>query len=172
MTVQEDANPEDNELCADYRGLLVRAADGALDDNEGMARLASHLAGCSACRAALEAQRLAHLATAAAYDADPSPEFAAAVLAGLHPREHALDGFDFRQWTWRIGPVAAGLTLAAWMVVTTSQPTVESVAADPLDTDTASSAVLWSDAMSDADSIALIWEGDVDPGSDQEEAPQ
>jgi predicted anti-sigma-YlaC factor YlaD len=159
MTVTHD--PHD-EPCDAYMSLLVRAADDGLD---AMARqrLDAHLASCDGCRAAFDAQRIAHELIAGAFDLDGrSLGFTTRVLAHLEPREHGLDRLDFRRWTWRLSPVAASLLLAAWAVAAWSE--TSAAATDVVSTASSgeyAAAVLLSDAIDQTDLVSLTWEAEV-----------
>src|SRR3990172_4497440 len=68
-----------------------------------------------------------------------------------------LDWLDFRRWTWRLVPVAAALSLAAWVVVhnaDTSQATPSSAAA--FDEDLPVAAALWDESVSDTSLLSLM----------------
>jgi anti-sigma factor RsiW len=163
MTNTADSRREANEPCADHLGLLVRAADDCLDA-AGRARLDVHLAGCEACRAALETQQLAHQMLADAYDVQLRPGLATRVVAQLEPSDRFLERLDFRRWTWRVSPVAAGLFLAAYLVVFTSQPTAAFETAGAVTTaevGDGADAVLLSDAVNGTDLVSLIWEAEL-----------
>jgi len=94
--------------------LLTRLADGDLGDDE-RAVLDAHLDGCAQCRAEMGAQQ----AVATVLRGRP----AAAVPAGLTARiaaEIALEAgwfgvADWRGWSFRLAPLAAGLVLAAFL---------------------------------------------------------
>ena len=156
----------DPDPCEALIALLVRAGDGSLDDAGDRARLDRHLASCAACREALEAQQAAHVALATSFDVEPPPGFAARVAAQVQAPASWFDRFDFRQWTWRAGPVAAGLALAAWLIVASSETTIASTGGDLVsaaDAAVAAEAVLWSDAMDEADLVSLAWDDTVQP---------
>lgn len=147
------------EPCEDRIGLIVRAADGSLDAHD-RASLDRHLTTCPSCRAALDAQQLSHTLLAHAFDTEAPLGFSTRVLAHLETPAHWLDRLDFRRWTWRIGPVAAALLLAAWMVTGETTSAAEAVIS-ATDAGVAADAVLWSDAMNDADLVSIAWESTI-----------
>ena len=160
MTAPTDLH-RDPDPCEALIALLVRAGDGSLDDVGDRARLDRHLASCAACREALEAQQAAHVALAAAFDIEPPLGFATRIAAQVQAPSNWFDRFDFRQWTWRAGPVAAGLALAAWLIAASSETTIASTGGDLVsvtDAVVAAEAVLWSDAMDEADLVSLAWD--------------
>jgi anti-sigma factor RsiW len=173
MTHTDDGEDRAETACPDFIGLIVRAADGTLGAAD-RGRLGEHLAACAACREALESQQLASAALAAAADIGPPLGFASRIVANLDARGSWLDRLDFRRWTWRVGPVAAGLCLVAYVVVATG----ETAAAADGDVVVATgaaiepAAVLWSDAMNGTDLVSLIWEAEVAEASVPGEAPQ
>ena len=140
--------------CADRTGLIVRAADGALDE-AGLATLEAHLSNCDRCRAALEAQRLAHALLADWPQTAAAPDFSARVLAAIDRERGWLEAWDFRRWTWRVSPVAAALALTAYLTVAHSSAAVEATpvasAVEP-----PVSAALWSDEVSESDLLSLL----------------
>ncbi len=155
--------------CPSFIPLIVRAADDTIEPDD-RARLDAHLAGCPACRAALEAQRMVHMNLAGAFDAEVPLGFATRIVAQLDPRESWLDRLDFRRWTWRLGPVAAGLAIAAYVVVA-------SEAATSAESTVPETAVLLSDAVDESGIVALTWAAEVgasdaDAAASTEETPQ
>jgi anti-sigma factor RsiW len=161
MTVHEsfECNPHE-----EYIGLLARAADDSLDA-AGRIRLETHLTTCEGCRAALAAQRHAHEILRAWRPAPASADFARRVVAAARPAESWLDGWDYRRWTWRLSPVAAGLALTALLVVTqmdrTVSSTTESGASDP-DGAVSASVTLATSDLSEDDAVALLLVADPD----------
>jgi len=92
--------------------LLARLADGDLGDDE-RAALAAHLDGCARCRAEADAQH-AVAAVLGARPAAPVPAGLAARIAAEIALESGWFGVaDWRGWSFRLAPVAAGLMLAA-----------------------------------------------------------
>lgn len=103
--------------CNDVQSLLARAADG---DRPPGAALDAHLAACDACRAALDGQRAVAVMLQARPPATSSAGFAARVAAridGLGADAGMLGLANWRAWGGALAPVAAALTLAAWMGV-------------------------------------------------------
>jgi anti-sigma factor RsiW len=152
-----------HEPCDAYVGLLVRAADDSLDADD-RARLDAHLPGCAACRAALDTQQSAHVLLSTAFAPEPTLGFATRVVANVAPRENWLDRLDFRRWTWRVSPVAAGLLLAAWMVIAGGETTSASVSVEEVSAagaDVQAEAVLWPDVIDGTDLVTLTWDAEV-----------
>ena len=111
--------------CEQAESLLARAADGMLDA-ERLAAVEGHVAGCAACREALDAQRTARSLLAARPDTAVRPGFVTRVMANLPvqdpdgafddtaaPVGDWLDLLNWRAWTIRLAPVAATLLVAA-----------------------------------------------------------
>lgn len=111
--------------CEQVERLLARAADAALDPQRREA-VDRHVAGCAACREALDAQRTTRSALAARPDAAVRPGFVTRVMANLPAQDPAggsdeavapngdwIDLLNWRAWTIRLAPVAATLLLAA-----------------------------------------------------------
>lgn len=161
MTPDESSELNSHE---EYIGLIVRAADDSLDP-VGRVRLDTHLASCEGCRAALAEQRSAHETLLDWRPAPASADFARRVVAAAQPGESWLGGWDYRRWTWRLSPVAAGLALAALLVVTqvdrTASSATESEISEPTDAVAASVALATTD-FSDADAVALLLVADPD----------
>lgn len=105
--------------CPDVVGLVVRAADGGLDPGD-RARLDAHLADCPRCREALEVQRTMHGLVAGAFVVEPSPRRVERVLVRVQAETRWADRQDYRRWTYRLVPVAAGLIAAAYLTVSAS----------------------------------------------------
>jgi anti-sigma factor RsiW len=139
--------------------LLVRAADDSLDAS-GRARLDAHMLTCETCRYALDSQRTAHVLLANAFDVDAPLGFTSRVVAHLEPGRSWLDRFDFRRWTWRVSPLAAGLMLAAGIVASGGQTTSASPAifvVNAADTGVEPTAVRLSDAVGETDLVSRMW---------------
>jgi anti-sigma factor RsiW len=149
--------------CRENEGLLARAADGALEAAEEAA-LQAHLETCANCRAALAEQRAVRDALAARPILYAQPDFAARVAAAIEADRSWLDRLDFRVWTWRLVPVAAALSLAAWFTVqaTAAQRATPTAATTTASTTWAASsdlpvaAALWDSSISDADVLSLM----------------
>jgi anti-sigma factor RsiW len=177
MMTSTTADERHDEPCDDYVSLLVRAADDSLDA-DGRAWLDAHIERCEACRAALHTQQLVQSLVATAFEVDPPLGFATRVLSRIEPRERWLDRLDFRRWTWRVSPVAAGLLMAAWVVAADSETTSGSGSADVIsaaDAGVQADAVRWSDAVDGTDLVSLTWEAEVATASSgiaSEEAQQ
>lgn len=161
MTEMDTSFDTHGEPCPKYVGLVVRAADDALDEAE-RTRLDAHLAVCLTCRDALDAQRSVHHLVADAYVVEPPLGFSTRVLAHVDVKTHWFDRLDFRRWTLRVGPVAAGLLLAAGLAVLTEQPSAAS---------TDQSTVPWADVMNDSDLVTMVWEAATNDVSNDEVTP-
>jgi anti-sigma factor RsiW len=94
--------------------LLARLADGSVDDTE-QASLDAHLAGCARCRAEAEAQRAVFAVLSARRPMPPPPDLAARIAAEIAREFRWLGVADWRGWSFRLGPVAAGLLFAAFL---------------------------------------------------------
>lgn len=138
--------------CEDARRLIARAANGERD-----AVLAAHLASCEGCRLALDEQARVAAWLGSRPAEDVSPSFAARVRARLDSEADAgiLDLANWRVWGGTLAPLAAGLTLAAWLGVGLSSETGvpaegETLAswAQPID-DSRASVFLHPDASAD-----------------------
>jgi hypothetical protein len=105
--------------CKQYTEIIAEAAlEAARPARE--AELRAHLAGCAACRAALEAQKLLVAAidrdVAASVAAEPSPDFAARVRVAVEV-EHARANYWVRTWmTAAAGALAVFALVATWTV--------------------------------------------------------
>ena len=102
--------------CTEVEPLLAPAADSLLDAAR-RAQLDAHLAGCEACRTALEDQRQVASILAWAAAPDVSPAFLAAVNGRIDASDELLESVDFRWWTLRLAPIAAVLALVAYLGV-------------------------------------------------------
>jgi hypothetical protein len=104
--------------CEDWLPLLLQAAERRLDDCDvaERSRLGAHLAYCAGCRSALEDQRVVREALTARVDVAVSPGFARRVVSLVAPGPRWGDVLNWRTWTYRLVPVAAGLVLfSLWM---------------------------------------------------------
>jgi hypothetical protein len=109
--------------CADRHRLLARRADEAGPDApsaEERAELVAHLAGCLACRSALDEQRLVAAILRSRPALAPSPAFARQLASRLDDASGWLGILDWRVWTFRLAPVAVALALAAFFAGTTA----------------------------------------------------
>jgi predicted anti-sigma-YlaC factor YlaD len=142
------------ETCRDYEPLLVRAADAAVEPGSAdQARLDAHLEACANCRTALADQRAVREAFAARPVQYATPGFPAAVMRAIEADRSWLRWVDFRQWTWRLAPVAAALLVATWVVL---QQGVTDTSTVPVEDDLPVSAALWQDSVSDVSVLALM----------------
>jgi hypothetical protein len=99
-----------------------------------------------------------------AFEVEPPLGFTTRVVAHIEPRTSWLDRLDFRRWTWRISPVAAGLVLAAWIVAAGSDTTSASGSIDVVnatDAGVEADAVRWSDTVDGPDLVSLAWDAEV-----------
>jgi predicted anti-sigma-YlaC factor YlaD len=119
MSTMEPVDEGTAEPCPDYVGLVVRAADGGLDPSD-RARLDTHLGNCARCREAVETQRTVHVMLAEAFVVEASPRRVERVLARVQAETRWVDRQDYRRWTYRLVPVAAGLIAAAYLTVSGS----------------------------------------------------
>jgi anti-sigma factor RsiW len=148
--------------------LIVRAADGALDE-AGRGMLDEHVASCDACREALAAQATVRRALAELPFEPVSPGFAAGVRARIEPRAAIVDLVNWRWWTLRLAPVAALLALLAWgpwpvespwTLAAAEQAWAGGVSAEADDTDRAllPGAILFDDAVDSYDLLSVALE--------------
>jgi anti-sigma factor RsiW len=140
-------------LCNDVASFIVRRADdsepsSAMLDAEIRAQVDAHLAGCAACRAALESQR----AVSAWLRTRPvnrlSPHFASRLAARLDDASGWFGIADWRLWTLRLAPVAAALALATYLglgAVASTPATIEE----------------WTLATSESSAESLLWDSGV-----------
>lgn len=98
--------------CEDARRSILRAVDG---DRGPDAELETHLAGCAACRAALEDQRVVSRVLRERPADTVSATFAARLDARLDEVTGWLGIADWRAWTIRLSPALAALALAAFL---------------------------------------------------------
>ncbi len=150
--------------CREFESRLTRAADDATIEAADRASLDAHLRTCAACRAALADQRAVRDALAARPPLRAQPDFAFRVVAAIEADRSWLDRLDFRVWTWRLVPVAAALSLAAWMTVhdartaapSASTPGATASADATFDGDLPVSAALWDTSVSDTTLLSLM----------------
>ena len=150
----------------EFERLLVRAADGLLETSEREA-LDRHLSACDECRAALAAQTLVRTSLQLRPALDASPAFYARVTSAMRAPSSWLESLDFRQWTWRLIPIAAALVIAVVAFAglsmrtdtTTPAADVQNVAAAG---DQPVSSALWSSSMSDDSVISLMLRANAD----------
>jgi anti-sigma factor RsiW len=172
MTTNHEAGTLD-EACGAWVGLIVRAADGALDEAD-QGRLDAHLRTCAHCGAALARQREAHDALAAWPVTEASPEFTARLLVALDEDQRGLARWDFRRWTWRLAPLAAALALVAYVVVGQTAAVLAEPAGTLAATDPPVSAAIWSESVSEGDLVSLLLTASPDDSLTDalEESPQ
>lgn len=142
--------------CQQFEPLLARAADDGLAPAE-RARLDAHLATCTACGEALEAQRLVRGVLAARTLDQASRDFARRVMAEVERKAAWAERWDFRRWTWRLVPVTAALTIAAYAV--SGRASADSTAAAADDGAGASvtvSGALLTDEVGNEDVVSLM----------------
>ena len=149
--------------CPDYEPLLARAADDALSPAE-LARLDAHLATCEHCRAALADQKMIRAVLLDRPTLSARPDFAARVGRAIEADRSWLDRLDFRIWTWRLVPVAAALSLVAFLVLrqpmtSTASTTTTGTGATSGDTSGSGLPVataLWDESVSDTSLLSLM----------------
>jgi anti-sigma factor RsiW len=134
--------------------MLVRTADGESDAVGEQSALHEHLERCASCRAALAEQRAVAAVLRSRPHNEVSPDFAHRLSRRLDDASGWFGIADWRVWTCRLAPVAAGLALVA--LVTPGQTATEaSVTLDE-----------WARATADSTSAAsLLWQRDVTPES-------
>ena len=98
--------------CDDVGPLMLRRLEGRLEADEGQ-RLEQHLEQCEACRETLEAQRRVAAVLSSRPVAEAPLGFAGRVMAHLERGPGWLDALNWRVWTLRLAPVAAGLMVVA-----------------------------------------------------------
>jgi len=140
--------------------LVARLADGALAP-EARASLETHLATCPTCRDAVEAQRLVRVVLAGRPLVEPSPALSARIAADIAAEFSWLGVADWRRWTLRLAPLAAGLIIAAlaWSQGTTA------TSATPGSPTLAPIVETWlmGDRTEGLPATAVFWEADVSP---------
>jgi hypothetical protein len=95
-------------------GLILASVEGTLDSSS-RARLEAHAAGCAGCRRALDAQMAVKRLLADLPAATVSRGFAARVRERIEPRPWWMPAGNWRLWTLRLAPIAALLTILAWL---------------------------------------------------------
>jgi predicted anti-sigma-YlaC factor YlaD len=141
-----------HEACREYESMLARAADGSLD-RPGQARLDAHLVTCAACREALADQRAVRVALTDRPALRAHPEFAVRVMQAIEAEPSWLVWLDFRQWTWRLAPLAAGMMIVAYATGTTDTAGTTGTAGTLIDESLPVSAALWQESV---DEVALL----------------
>ncbi|MEZ5319052.1 MAG: hypothetical protein R2752_16745 [Vicinamibacterales bacterium] len=118
------------QACPELTSMLLRAADGLLDEEE-TADLEVHLRDCRGCRSALAEQKAARRDLQARPVIAASPAFRVRVADAIAAEERSLANvLDFRRWTWRLAPVAAVLLTAIALGVPTASDTASADASD------------------------------------------
>lgn len=153
------------DACPDYVPLLVRAGDSTIAPAD-LDRLERHMQSCAGCRAAMATQRLMHRALAKRERVDARAGFAARVINAIdaEARVSWWDRLDFRQWTWRVAPLTAGLAILAYAYGTGGASSPAATATDLADstTSTAVSAALWTEDTAPEDVMSLMLFADPD----------
>ena len=149
--------------CPDYVSLLVRAGDSTIGPGD-LARLEQHAATCATCRDALAVQRQMHAVLARREPVEVRPGFARRVLGALdeQARTSWWDRLDFRQWTWRVAPVTAALTIATYVFgagAPTRPASIETLTTTPSQV---VSSALWTDEAAPEDVMSLMLFADPD----------
>jgi len=174
MTRHSDRHTRFSEPCDGFIPLLVRAGDDSLSAGDRVV-LDAHIQTCDGCREALAVQRAASMSLAGAFDADAPLGFSTRVVAHLHGDSQLswLDRLDFRRWTWRVSPIAAGLGLAAYLMITASESTAAS-GETAITGDTTAPAAL-SEVIDSGDLVSMVWDAENGAAvltANEEEAPQ
>lgn len=101
--------------CTEATHLILARVDGCLGAGDE-SRLDEHLRQCDACRAEAHSQAAVASVLASRPALGVSIGFANRVIERIEPAGGLLDFADWRKWTWRLSPIAAGLILAALLV--------------------------------------------------------
>ena len=112
--------------CESWLPTLLAAAEDGLDRLDGPERdrFTAHLEHCAACQDALDEQRAVHTVLATRSDADVPPGFTAHVAAGVTIERSWGDLIQWRTWSIRLAPLAAGLLLfSVVMARSVTEPT-------------------------------------------------
>jgi anti-sigma factor RsiW len=99
-------------------GLILASVEGTLDASS-RERLEAHAATCAGCRRALDEQAAVKRMLADLPPVVVSRGFAARVRERVEQRPWWMPAGNWRLWTLRLAPVAALLTLLAWLPVQT-----------------------------------------------------
>jgi anti-sigma factor RsiW len=95
-------------------GLILASVEGALDPSS-RARLEAHAATCAGCRRALDEQAAVKRMLADLPPVEVSRGFAARVRERVEARPWWMPAGNWRLWTLRLAPIAALLTILAWL---------------------------------------------------------
>lgn len=144
--------------CDDVGPLMLRRLEGRLEADEGQ-RLERHLEQCEACRETLDAQRRVAAVLSSRPVAEAPQGFAGRVMANLEPGPGWLDALNWRIWTFRLAPVAAGLMVVVAMGFGPTE------AAGPLEfSDLVAEWVVDEDAEG-LPAFSLLWQEEVTDGT-------
>jgi anti-sigma factor RsiW len=102
--------------CESMVGLILASVDGTLDPSS-RARLDEHAATCAGCRRALEEQAAVKRMLADLPAVEVSRGFAARVRERVEQQPWWMPAGNWRLWTLRLAPIAAVLTILAWIPV-------------------------------------------------------
>ena len=100
--------------CESMVGLILASVEGALDPSS-RARLEAHAATCAGCRRALDEQAAVKRMLAGLPAVEVSRGFAARVRERVEQRPWWMPAGNWRLWTLRLAPIAALLTILAWL---------------------------------------------------------
>jgi anti-sigma factor RsiW len=95
-------------------GLILASVEGVLDP-ASRARLEAHAATCAGCRRALDEQAAVKRMLADLPPVEVSRGFAARVRERVEQRPWWMPAGNWRLWTLRLAPIAALLTMLAWV---------------------------------------------------------
>jgi predicted anti-sigma-YlaC factor YlaD len=95
-------------------GLILASVEGTLDSSS-RALLEAHAAACAGCRRALDEQAAVKRMLADLPPIEVSRGFAARVRERVEQRPWWMPAGNWRLWTLRLAPVAALLTILAWL---------------------------------------------------------
>jgi anti-sigma factor RsiW len=100
--------------CESMVGLILASVEGTLDA-ASRARLEAHAATCAGCRRALDEQAAVKRMLADLPPVEVSRGFAARVRERVEQRPWWMPAGNWRLWTLRLAPIAALLTILAWL---------------------------------------------------------
>lgn len=145
--------------CHDAERLLARGLGEALGDSAMDTELSQHLAECANCRETLAHQRRVADALRQRSDTSLPAGFAGRLAARLDAETDWLGFANWRTWTVRLAPLAAGLLVAA--ALTSASPASD----DTIDLyDVTETWVLGTDGDV-LPTTALFWQADVSDDS-------
>jgi predicted anti-sigma-YlaC factor YlaD len=99
-------------------GLILASVEGVVDP-ASRARLEAHAATCAGCRRALDEQAAVKRMLADLSPVEVSRGFAARVRERVEQRPWWMPAGNWRLWTLRLAPIAALLTMLAWVPLQT-----------------------------------------------------